>query len=105
MENNGWRLGGVQMKKRHKRARNGIVALTTVAVAGLFVYGQRVKGITKDVEYQISVEKEAVTEKHQKLTQMKQQLNQMDSPEYIRKVASEELGMVEKDTIVFKARE
>ena len=93
------------MKKRHKRVRNGIVALTTVMVAGLFAYGQRVKAITKDIEYQISVEKEVVAEKNQKLEEMKQQLEEMDSPEYIKKVASEELGMVESDTIVFRAKE
>ena len=63
------------------------------------------KAITKDIEYQISVEKEVVAEKNQKLEEMKQQLEEMDSPEYIKKVASKELGMVENDVIVFRAKE
>ena len=38
------------------------------------------------------------------LAQMEQQLQDMDSLEYIKEAASE-LGMVEKDTIVIKERE
>ena len=93
------------MRKRHKKVRNGVVALTVAMVGGLFVYGQRVKALTKEIDYQISVEQISVDEKKEKLAQMQEQLEQMDSLDYIKKVASEELGMVEKDTIVFKAKE
>ncbi|MBQ1274609.1 MAG: hypothetical protein IIY08_04425 [Cellulosilyticum sp.] len=92
------------MRKRHKKVRNGVVALTICIAGGLGVCGQRVHALTKDIDYQISVEQLAVDEKKEKLAQMEQQLQDMDSLEYIKEAASE-LGMVEKDTIVIKERE
>lgn len=92
------------MKKRHKRIRNITVALTVLIIVGLLVYGQRVEKIIRDIERQIATEQVAVEEKNMQLTELKQQAETMDSPEYIKKVATEELGMVEEDTIVFKAK-
>ena len=93
------------MKKRHKRIRNSVVALTIVAIGGLFIYGQKVKAITKTIDRQIEVEQAAIDEKNEKLTQLESQVDAIDSPEYIKKIATEELGMVEEDTIVFKVKE
>lgn len=98
-------MGECQMKKRHKRIRNITVALTVFSVCGLFVYAQKVKEIIRDVERQIEMEQIAVEEKNMQLAEIKQQSETMDSPEYVKKVATEELGMVEEDTIVFKAKE
>lgn len=93
------------MRKRHKRIRNGAVTLTVLAIAVLFVHGQKIKALTKEFEYKISVEKVAVEEKQEELTRLEAELESMDSLEYVKKIASEELKMVEKDTIVFKAKE
>ncbi|MBE6023941.1 MAG: hypothetical protein E7231_12110 [Cellulosilyticum sp.] len=92
------------MRKRHKKIRNGVVALTVIMVGSLFVYGQRVREISKEVDYEISVEQMAVEEKKEKLASVQQQLEEMESLEYIKE-AAQELGMVEKDTIVFKVKE
>ena len=93
------------MRKRHKKVRNGVVALTLLVVTGLFFGGQKIKALTKEVEYKVSVEKVAVAEKQSEVEELQAELDNMDSPEYIKKVASEELKMVEKDTIVFRAKE
>lgn len=93
------------MRKRHKRIRNGVVVLTVLAVGGLFVYGQKVKEITKEIEYKINVEQVSVDAKQEKVIQLEAELENMDSLEYVRKIADKELKMVEKDTIVFRAKE
>lgn len=93
------------MKKRHQKIRNTAVVLTAVAVMGLFVYAQKVREITKNIERQIEIEQVAVEEKNTQLIELQKQTEEMDSPEYIRKIATEELGMVDEDTIVFKAKE
>lgn len=92
------------MKKRHRRIRNSIVILTIIAISGLFIYGQRVKGIIKSIDRQIEIEQAAIDEKNEKLTELQNQMEEIDSPEYIKKIATEELGMVEEDTIVFKIK-
>jgi len=93
------------MKKRHTKIRNSVVVLTIVAIGGLFIYGQKVRVITKSIDRQIEIEQTAIDEKNEKLTQLQSQIEAIDSPEYIKKVATEELGMVEEDTIVFKVKE
>lgn len=93
------------MKKRNKRVRNSAVVLTVMAIGGLFIYGQKVKEITKDIERQIEIEQAAVDEKNEKLQALQAQIEEIDSPEYIKKIATEELGMVEEDAIVFKVKE
>ena len=93
------------MKKRHQKIRNTAVVVKAVAVKGLFVYAQKVREITKNIERQIEIEQVAVEEKNTQLIELQKQTEEMDSPEYIRKIATEELGMVDEDTIVFKAKE
>ena len=93
------------MRKRHKRMRNGVVTLTVLGVVGLFFWGQKIERLTKELEYDISVEKVAVEEKQEELAMLQAELESMDSLEYIRKIADKELKMVEKDTIVFRAKE
>ena len=93
------------MKKRHNRIRNVVVVFTIIAIGGLLIYGQKVKAITKSIDRQIEVEQAAIDEKNEKLTELQSQVDAIDSPEYIKKIATEELGMVEEDTIVFKVKE
>ncbi len=93
------------MRKRHVRMRNGAVTLTLLAVVGLFFYGQKIEALKKELDYKISVEKVAVEEKKEQLAMAQAELESMDSLEYVRKIADEELKMVEKDTIVFRAKE
>ena len=93
------------MRKRHARMRNGAVTLTLLTVVGLFFYGQKIERLKKELDYKISVEKVAVEEKKEQLAKAQAELESMDSLEYVRKIADEELKMVEKDTIVFRAKE
>lgn len=93
------------MTKRHKKIRNIAVALTLVIMASLTIYAQKVNEIKKDIERQIADEKVEVDEKNKELQELKEQYDQMDSEEYIRKIATEELGMVDEDTIVFPIKD
>lgn len=93
------------MRKKHKRIRNGIVLLTIVFVIGLMVSRYEINALSKEIDYKISVEQVAVDEQSAKLAEMQRQLEEMDSLEYVREVATKELKMVEPDTIVIKPRE
>ena len=93
------------MRKRHKNIRNGTVVLTVIMAVGMFTYSHKVKALTKDIEYKINVEKAELSEKEEQLANLQQELESMDSLEYVKKVATEQLKMVEKDTIVIKERE
>lgn len=93
------------MTKKHKKIRNITVILTLVIMASLTIYAQKVNEIKKDIERQIADEKIEVDEKNEELEELKMQYDQMDSEEYIRKIATEELGMVDEDTIVFPIKD
>lgn len=93
------------MRKRHKRIRNGIVLLTIIFVIGLMISRYEINALSKDIDYRISVEQVAVDEQNAKLAEMQQQLEDMDSLEYVREVATKELKMVDPDTIVIKPKE
>lgn len=93
------------MRKRHKRIRNGIVILTIFIVAGLMISRHEVNTLSKNIDYRINVEQVAVDEQKAKLAELQQQLEDMDSLEYVREVATKELKMVDPDTIVIKPKE
>lgn len=93
------------MRKRHKTIRNGVVVLSVLAVSGLLTYKFKVNEVIKETEYDIKVEQVALEEKQEKLKVLQEELDNMDSLEYIRKVAEEELGMIEKDAIVIRPKE
>jgi len=89
------------MTNKHKKIRNAIVVMTIVIMASLTIYAQKVSEIRKDVEKQIVQEKADIDEKNKTLQELQTQYDQMDSEEFIKKKATEELGMVDEDTIVF----
>ena len=93
------------MKEKQKSIRNSIVILTIVTMGGLFVCNQKVKAITKNINRQIEIEQTAIDEKNERLAELEAQLKEIDSHEYIKKVTTEELGMVQEDTIVFKIKQ
>lgn len=93
------------MRRTHRMIRNGAIALTLIIMGILWMYHRNMNEMVQAVDYQMSIEELAVSEKKEKLEALKKEYEQMDSLDYIKKVASSELGMVEKDTIVFKIRE
>lgn len=93
------------MRKGHKRIRNGIAILTIFIVVGLMISRHRVNALSKDIDYRINVEQVALDEQNAKLAELQQQLEDMDSLEYVREVATKELKMVDPDTIVIKPKE
>lgn len=92
------------MTRKHKIISKVTMLVTLLAVSGLAVYGIKVHGMRQDIEREIADQKAALDEKEQNLSELKTQYEQMDSEEYIRKIATEELGMVDRDTIVFQIK-
>lgn len=93
------------MTKSRRTIRNYTVLFTLVGILGLSIYGQKVKEIRKDVEEQIVQEQMKIDDKHVELQELQAEIEKMDSDEYIKQVAREQLGMVDKDTIVFKIKD
>lgn len=92
------------MKQKRRKLRNGAVALTIVMTIGLVISQKSINERVQAVDYQISVEELAVNEQKAKLEQLQKEYEEMDSLDYIKRIASNELGMVEKDAIIIKTR-
>lgn len=95
---------GWLMTKRHKRTRNITVLLTFLIIGSLFIYGFKVNELKAEVETQIEEQKAQVEEKNEELQMLEEQYEQMDTDEFIRRIATQELGMVDEDTIVFQIK-
>lgn len=92
------------MIKKHKKIRNGAILLTMGIVTCLIVYGRQVGKLKSEIDEQIAQQQREINEKNRQLSYLEEQYEQMDSDEYIRKIATEELGMVDQDTIVFQIK-
>ena len=93
------------MTKSRRTIRNYTVLFTLLGVLGLSIYGQKVKEIRKEIEEQIVQEQMKIDDKNVELQELQSEIQKMDSDEYIKQVAREQLGMVDKDTIVFKIKD
>lgn len=93
------------MTKSRRTIRNYTVLFTLLGVLGLSIYGQKVKEIRKEIEEQIVQEQMKIDDKNVELQELQAEIEKMDSDEYIKQVAREQLGMVDKDTIVFKIKD
>lgn len=92
------------MKKNLYYIRNIAVIMTGIIVVSFILYTRNVQKLVSDIDEQIQMENHAINEKRIELTEIRDEIERMDTPEYIKKVATEELGMVDEDTIVFKAK-
>lgn len=93
--------GAFRLTKRHKYIRNIAVITTLLVIVGLSIYDRKVSEMKRQLDEEIAQEQMQLEEKNKVLKELQMQYEQMDSEEYIRTVAMEQLGMVDKDTIVF----
>ena len=91
------------MKKQKKIILRMAFAITIVSVFGFLVSGQSLRALNQKVDKELKVEKEKVAVQQEKLDALQEQLKDINSTEYMEKIAAE-LGMVEEDTIVFREK-
>ncbi len=78
--------------------------VTTLGVLGLFVSGQNLRVLNQKVDKELEVTREKVAVQQDKLEALQKEVTDINSKEYIEKVATDQLGMVEEDTIVFREK-
>jgi len=86
----------------NKRKKSKIYLLVTLCAMVYFTYlmiGQ--ERIIRDKSNQIAIVNQKIDDEKSKNAELKKQKDQVNSPEYIEKVAREQLGMVKPDEKVF----
>lgn len=78
--------------------------VTTLGVVGLFVSGKNLRVLNQKVDKELEVTREKVAVQQDKLEALQKEVTDINSKEYIEKVATDQLGMVEEDTIVFREK-
>lgn len=91
------------MKKQKKIILRVAFGITIISVFGFLVSGQSLRSLNQKVDKELKVEKEKVAVQQEKLDALQEQLKDINSTEYMKKVAAE-LGMYEEDTIVFREK-
>lgn len=90
------------------RRRKIIVRVTTIATIAvlmvLTVKALEVNRLIHKVDAEIAATKKELQEDYEKIEAMKEEVEKIDSPEYIEKVAREKLGMVKEEDIVLRER-
>lgn len=93
------------MTKKHARIRNFAVILTLIIAVALGVYARQVNKLSRHIDAEIVEQHAQIEQSKQQLEELQKEYDKMDSIDYIKKIATEQLGMVEKDTIVFQIKE
>lgn len=92
------------MKKEKVMVLRVAYVLTVVGVFGLFMSGRNLKRLNQKVDQELKVEIEKVAIQQEKLNELQKEMEEINSKDYIEKVATEQLGMIEEDTIVFRQK-
>lgn len=92
------------MKKEKVMVLRVAYVLTIVGVFGLFMSGRNLKRLNQKVDQELKVEIEKVAIQQEKLNELQKEMEEINSKDYIEKVATEQLGMIEEDTIVFRQK-
>jgi len=92
------------MKKGKSIAVRIMFTITVLVLLGLGLSGYRLHKLIKRIDYQVALGKQELSKNKKQLEQLQLEVTQIDTPEYIEKVAREELGMVKKEDIIFKEK-
>lgn len=82
----------------------GFLIISMCIMAGLGIKAKEINKIMQDLDDQIVNSRQELERDQERLEDLKEEKENMNSPEYIEKVAREKLGMVKKDDIVFKQK-
>ncbi len=78
--------------------------ITVLGVLWLFLSGQNLRALNQKVDKELELEIEKVAEQENKLEELQKEIKDINSKDYIEKIATEQLGMVEEDMIVFREK-
>lgn len=93
------------MKKRHRRMLATIALGASIVFSiGLYASSTRIKALTTKIEEEVREEQKMLKEEQARLVELQEEVAQMDTTQYIEKVASEQLGMVKEDTIIIREK-
>lgn len=78
--------------------------ITILGVLWLFISGQSLRALNQKVDKELELEIEKVAEQENKFQELQKEIKDINSKDYIEKIATEQLGMVEEDMIVFREK-
>lgn len=82
-----------------------VTFIITILIFLMFgVQGYQLNRLIKRVDEQIGADRKELEDSKKQLNKLENEITKMDTPEYIEKIAREELGMVKKDDIVFREK-
>ena len=91
--------------KRKKLIKRVTVVITLCSLIGLTMSTYHIKKLTKGIEVDIATSREVLEKNKLGLQELHKEMEEMESLEYIEKVAREQLGMVDSDTIIIKEKQ
>ncbi len=92
------------MKKKN-RLGYFVIIISTIMVIGLSIKGYQVNNLIKRVEEQVEEEKKILLEEKNKLEALEKEVAEINTPEYIERIARNQLKMVREDEIVIKKKQ
>lgn len=93
------------MKKMKKMIIRLAVIITSVIIIILSIQGYQLNRLIKRVDNQIALDQKELATGKKQLKKLENEVTQINTPEYIEKVAREELGMVKEEDIVFREKQ
>lgn len=90
--------------KRKKLVKRITFGITICCLTGLVVSTYQINKLTRKIEVDIINNKVELEKQKNKLIELKKEMKDMESTEYIERVAREQLGMVDSDTIIIRAK-
>lgn len=90
--------------KRKKLIKKITFGITICCLMGLVVSTYQINKLTRKIEVDIINNRVELEKQKNKLTELKKEMKDMESTEYIERIAREQLGMVDADTIIIRAK-
>lgn len=90
--------------RQKKLVKRITVIITVCSLMGLAVSTYHIDKLTKSIEVDIVTNKDELAKHKAKLDELQSEMSDMDSIEYIERVAREQLGMVDSDTIIIREK-
>ncbi|WP_054739027.1 FtsB family cell division protein [Cellulosilyticum ruminicola] len=90
--------------KQKKLVKKITFGITICCLTGLMISTYQINKLTRKIEVDITNNRAELEKQKNKLTELKQEVKEMESTEYIERVAREQLGMVDSDTIIIRAK-
>lgn len=90
--------------RRRRKILLFLYALTTICIISFMIRGISIRKVIKSYDEKILHAERNLREEEAKLNRLENELEQVDSLDYIEKIAEERLGLVQSDVIVIKEK-